>query len=115
MLLFTGAHFLSVHEGEETDLRDLWLRLEQDRRHCDLLRIGDDWCGQRWFPVWRMGYLVDAKVDASIESFRSLQERMDRERTGAGAPVETLRPPQSWSTPRWAQLFHPIMLSADSM
>lgn len=115
MLLFTGAHFLSVHEGEEADLRDLWLRLEQDRRHCDLLRIGDDLCGQRWFPVWRMGYLADAKVDASIESFRSLQARIDLDRTGAGAQVETLRPPQSWSTPKWAQLFHPIMSSADSM
>ena len=115
MLLFTGAHFLSVLEGEEVDLRDLWLRLEQDRRHCDLLRIGDDLCGQRWFPTWRIGYLVDPRVDARIESFHSLQARIDGDRAGGGAQVDTLRAPQSWSTPKWTQIVRPIMLSADSM
>jgi len=110
MLLFTGVHFLAILEGEELDLRDLWRRLEQDERHRDLLRIGDDLCGERWFPVWRMGYLVDAKVDTLIESFRSI----NRDRTGVGAQIDSLRPPQSWST-KWAQILHPIMSSADSM
>ena len=81
MLLFTGANFLEILEGGEFDLRDLWLRLERDRRHCDLLRIGDDLCGERWFPEWRIGYIVDAKVDAQIESLRSLKARIDLDRT----------------------------------
>jgi hypothetical protein len=87
MLVFTGANFLAILEGEELALRDLWLRLEQDQRHCDLLCIGDDLCGERWFPVWRMGYMVDAKVDALIESFRGPQARIDLGRTGAGAQI----------------------------
>jgi hypothetical protein len=115
MLVFTGANFLAILEGEELDLRDLWLRLEQDQRHCDLLRIGDDMCGERWFPVWRMGYMVDAKVDALIESFRTPLARIDLDRIGAGAQIDTFRPPESWNTPKWAQICRPIMLSADSM
>ena len=115
MLLFTGANFLEILEGGELDLRDLWLRLERDRRHCDLLRIGDDLCGERWFPEWRMGYIVDTKVDAQIESFRSLKARIDLDRPGAGTQVGTFRPLPSPSTPKWAEFIHPLMLSADSM
>jgi hypothetical protein len=115
MLLFTGANFLGILEGKDFDLRDLWLRLERDRRHCDLLRIGDDLCGQRWFPVWKMGYIVDMKVDAQIESSRSLQARIDLNRTGAGTHLDTLSSPQARTTPKWVEFIHPIMLSADSM
>jgi hypothetical protein len=115
MLLFTGANFLGILEGGELDLHDLWLRLERDRRHCDLLRIGDDLCGQRWFPVWRMGYIVDMKVDAQIESFRSLKARIDLDHPAAGTRVETFHPLPLPSTSKWAEFIHPLMLSADSM
>jgi len=115
MLLFTGANFLEILEGGELDLRDLWLRLERDRRHCDLLRIGDDLCRERWFPEWRMGYIVDAEVDAQIESFRSLKARIDLDRPGAAAQVGTVRRLPSPSTPKWAEFVHPLMLNADSM
>ena len=115
MLLFTGANFLGILEGRELDLRDLWLRLERDQRHRDLLRIGDDWCEERWFPVWRMGYIADSKVDAQIQSSRSLQARIDLDRTGAGKHLDTLSSPQARSTPKWARIIHPVMLSADSM
>lgn len=115
MLLFTGANFLGILEGHEFDLGDLWLRLERDHRHRDLLRIGDDLCGERWFPVWRMGYTVDTKVHAQIESFRSLQARIDLDRTDAGAHLDTVPSPQARTTPKWARIIHPLMLSADSM
>lgn len=115
MLLFTGAHFLAILEGRERDLGDLWLRLEQDHRHCDLFRIGDDVCETRLYPEWMMAYLVDPDVDAQIESFRSLQARVDMDRTRAGAQAETRCSPQSRITPRWARMIRPIMLRADSM
>jgi hypothetical protein len=115
MLLFTGANFLEILEGGELDLRDLWLRLERDHRHCDLLRIGVDLSGERWFPEWRIGYIVDARVDAQIESFRSLKARIDLDRPGADTQVGTFRPPPSPNTPKWAEFIHPLMLSADSM
>ena len=115
MLLFTGAHFLAMLEGEEWELSALWLRLEGDRRHCDLFRIGDDLCAKRTYSEWMMAYLVDSKVDAQIESLRSLQARVDVDHARAGARPETVRSLQAWSTPMWAQIIQPIMLRADSM
>lgn len=94
MLLFTGAHFLSLLEGSEWDLADLWPKLMRDERHCDLRRIGDELCGVRWFPVWRMAYLDNSEVSAKIE---------------------TLRSPECGSAPVRAQALRPIMLSADAM
>jgi hypothetical protein len=115
MLLFTGANFLGILEGQDLDLRDLWLRLRRDQRHCDLLHIGEDMCGSRWFPVWRMGYMVDASVDALIMSFRSLQPRVGPDRACAAASVDAIRVPPASSAPKWAQVLRPIMASADSM
>jgi hypothetical protein len=115
MLLFTGAHFLGLLEGADLDLRDLWLRLERDTRHCDLLRIDDELCAERWFLDWKMGYLASTEVDAQIESFHALQTQIDLDRAGAGAQVETLPLPEARSTPKWGRIVRPIMLSADSM
>ena len=87
MLLFTGNHFLAILEGEGRDLDQLWLRLECDERHRNLLRIGYDLCGSRMFPEWMMAYLVDPEVDAQIETLRSLQPRIDMDRAAAAAQM----------------------------
>lgn len=115
MLLFTGANFLAILEGEGRDLDQLWLRLEGDQRHCDLLRIGYDLCGSRMFPDWMMGYLVDPEVDAKIETLRSLQPRIDMDRAATGARGGTPGSSQARSPPTWARIMGPIMLRADSM
>lgn len=94
MLLFTGAHFLSLLEGSEWDLAGLWPKLTRDERHCGLHRIGDELCGVRWFPVWKMAYLDNSEV---------------------GARIETLRSPEREIGPLWAQALRPMMLSADAM
>jgi hypothetical protein len=115
MLLFTGAHFLSILEGEEWVLDELWLRLMRDQRHCDLFRIGDDLCGDRLYPEWMMAYEVDPAVDAQIESLHSLQSKADRDRAGTRARSGTRRSPQAQNTPMWARIIQPIMAHADSM
>ena len=94
MLLFSGAHFLGILEGDERDLDSLWSRLERDTRHHQLVRIGDEACGERWFPEWMMAYTDHAVV---------------------GSQIETLRSPQAWIASKWAEMIHPIMLRADSM
>ena len=109
MLLFTGAHFLSMLEGEERDLDELWRRLERDPRHCDLFRIGNDLCGTRLYPEWMMAFKVDSEVDAQIESLRSLQSAGTRARSG------TRRPLKIGGTPMWARIIQPIMAHADCM
>jgi Sensors of blue-light using FAD len=92
MLLFTGVHFLGVLEGDERDLGKLWLRLERDERHCDLIRIGDALCGVRWFPEWMMACTDHPDV---------------------GSQIENLRSPQARIASNWAEVIHPIMLRAD--
>lgn len=94
MLLFTGVHFLGILEGDEWDLGKLWLRLERDPRHCDLVRIGNDLCGERWFPEWTMAYADYERVATQIETIRS---------------------PQTWIAAKWAELIRPILMRADSM
>lgn len=110
MLVFTGSHFLGIYEGDEWDLSRLWLRLEADARHCEVTRIGDELCGERWFPTWLVGYSDDPAVNTQIEAFRALQSLM------AGHPEPTTRwtsRPPAPST--WAQIIRPIMSRADSM
>ena len=94
MLLFTGVHFLGILEGDEWDLGNLWLRLERDPRHYDLIRIGTELCGARWFPRWTMAYAQCDRVATQIETIRS---------------------PQTWIAAKWAELIRPIMVRADGI
>ena len=91
MLLFTGVHFLAVLEGQERDLDGLWRRLLEDKRHRDLIRVGDIACGRRWFPHWILSCTTDPVAAAEIERLRSSQE-----------PIAS----------KWTQLVPPIMLKA---
>jgi len=91
MLLFTGVHFLAVLEGQERDLDGLWRRLQEDKRHRDLIRIGDTACGRRWFPHWILSCTTDPVAAAEIERLRSSPE-----------PIVS----------NWTQLIPPIMLKA---
>jgi hypothetical protein len=93
-LLFTGAHFIGVLEGDERDLGKLWLRMARDERHRDLIRIGDALCGKRWFPEWMMAYM---------------------DHTDIGAQIEALRLPRAPSAPPSPEMIHSIMSGADSM
>jgi hypothetical protein len=111
-LLFTETHFLGVLEAQEWDLHNLWLRLKTDKRHCDLIRIGDVLCGQRWFPEWVVAYTDQSDADIQIASLRSPQGRTDMDHDVAGAQIETLRSPPILSTPMWARIIHPIMCAA---
>jgi Sensors of blue-light using FAD len=93
MLLFTGAQFLGILEGDDRDLERLWLRLENDTRHTGLIRIGEEPCGDRWFPEWMMAYTDHEDV---------------------GAKIDMLRAWPSLSS-KWSDMIRPIMMHADSM
>ncbi len=70
ILLVAGNHFLGILEGDERDLGDLWLRLERDDRHRDLIRIEAAACGARQFPSWTLAYVKSKAVRPQIESLR---------------------------------------------
>ena len=111
-LLFTGTHFLGILEGQEWDLHNLWSRLEMDKRHCDLIRMGDVLCGQRWFPEWVLAYMEQSDADVQIAALRSRQTRSDRNHDAADAQIETLQSPPAQAAPMWAQIIYPIMCAA---
>jgi len=70
-LLFTGVHFLGILEGHEWDLENVWRCLERDDRHRELIRIGSELCGMRWFPHWSLGYRNHAVVRSHLLRLRS--------------------------------------------
>ena len=113
-LLFTGTHFLGILEGHECDLQNLWLRLEMDKRHCDLIRIGDVRCGQRWFPKWVLTYMDQSDVNVQIAALRSRQTRNDSKHDAADAQIGTRQSPLAQAAPMWAQIIHPIMCAASA-
>ena len=104
MLLFTGAHFLAVLEGVDGDVNELRRRLERDHRHRDMFKIADDACETRMYEQWKMGFTDDAKVDAQIDSLRSLQTRVDDDRAAIARDRSG-----------WGRIIHPILCHADSM
>ena len=71
MLLYTGMHFLEILEGEEAVLNEIWSRLKHDDRHASLVHIGDEPCGERRFPDWKMAYADDEAVGGQVETLRS--------------------------------------------
>jgi len=93
MLIFTGAQFLGILEGDDHNLARLWTRLEGDRRHRSLVRIGVEAFGARWFPTWLMAYTDHADL---------------------GARIDLLRSPLPLAG-TWSDMMRPIMMSADSM
>ena len=111
-LLFTGTHFLGILEGQEWDLQNLWPRLEMDKRHRDLIRIGDVLCGQRWFPEWVLAYTDQSDADVQIAALRSRQTLSDRNHDVAGAQIEPLHSPPAQAAQMWAQVIYPIMCAA---
>ena len=111
-LLFTGTHFLGILEGHERDLHNLWSRLAMEKRHCDLIRIGDARCGQRWFPEWVLAYMDQSDANVQIAALRSRQTRNDRNHDAADAQIETLQSPLAQAAPNLAQIIHPIMCAA---
>jgi hypothetical protein len=94
MLVFTGAHFVEIVEGEARELDALWSRVQSDDRHHGLLRHGCEPCGDRWFADWKMGYADEDDV---------------------GAELQALRAPGRAHGSTWAKATHAITLRADSM
>ncbi|CAG0987321.1 hypothetical protein BURK1_02077 [Burkholderiales bacterium] len=93
-LLFTGAHILEIVEGEARDLDELWSRVNSDTRHEDVIRLGDEPCGERWYPEWMIGYADDTQVCDDMEALRSAHPGHDS---------------------AWANTTRSIMRRADSM
>jgi hypothetical protein len=56
LLLFDGAHFLQVLEGEEEAVREVFNRIAQDARHADLDILFEEQVSEPQYEGWSMGF-----------------------------------------------------------
>jgi len=56
LLLYIDGGFLQMLEGEERELRELYMRIGTDRRHWNLRLMLDRQTKTRAFPDWSMGF-----------------------------------------------------------
>ncbi len=62
-LLYRDGSLMQVLEGEETTVRRLYARIEQDRRHRGLIVLLEEEQDERQFPEWSMAFR-DLSTDA---------------------------------------------------
>jgi hypothetical protein len=86
-----------------------------DKRHCDLIRIGNVRCGQRWFPEWVLAYMDQSDANVQIAALRWRQTRNDSKHDAADAEIEALQSPLAQAAPMWAQIIHPIMCAVSAL
>lgn len=58
-LLFNGAFFAQVLEGEQSEVTALMRRIARDPRHSHVTVIEERWVSERVFPDWAMAFADD--------------------------------------------------------
>ena len=56
MLLFDGASFMQVIEGDRDPIESLYVRIKSDPRHENIVTIFEKPIEKRQFPDWSMGF-----------------------------------------------------------
>ena len=70
MLLYKDGNFMQVLEGEEAPLRQLYRKIEKDRRHAGLIKLLDHPIETRQFPSWSMAFTnLDDVTPASVPGY----------------------------------------------
>ena len=66
MLFYKSGCFLQAFEGEESSVRDLLLRIQNDPRHRNIVLLQNSTIGEREFSSWSMGFkhLDEADVES---------------------------------------------------
>jgi hypothetical protein len=58
-LLFNGAFFAQVLEGDQNEIQSLMRRIERDVRHSHVTVVEEGWVAERSFPDWAMAFADD--------------------------------------------------------
>ncbi len=56
MLLCLPETYIQLIEGPENEIKQLYLNLEKDRRHHNVITLREGPSHKRYFPAWSMGY-----------------------------------------------------------
>lgn len=86
LLLFSSDRFIQLLEGDEADVRKLYERIRQDKRHRDVTLVYEAHVEERDCPDWSMGFqaLPDSEwlefpsADGSERGLRPMVEAMGR-------------------------------------
>jgi hypothetical protein len=79
LLLYSDGRFVQVVEGEETAVRALFARIQQDARHQQVVTLSEGPGPQRWFAEWSMAWgqvdpVVLEQVLGAVENQASVPE-----------------------------------------
>jgi len=56
MLLYKNGEFMQILEGSEQAVRTLVAKIQQDRRHNNVVKVIEGFYPERQFPYWYMGF-----------------------------------------------------------
>jgi hypothetical protein len=65
LLLYNDEIFIQVIEGESEIIKSLYHRLQNDRRHTNIVKILEEGIKKRSFPDWSMGYQKLSKEESN--------------------------------------------------
>jgi hypothetical protein len=74
MLLYKDGNFMQVIEGEEANVRDLYTKLQLDRRHTGFLTLLEEKISTRQFGDWSMGFKNLDESLIEVEGFRDYRQ-----------------------------------------
>lgn len=69
LLCHIDGSFLQFLEGDESNVRETYARISQDRRHSELIKVHDAEIAQRAFGQWSMGLVNINQVDTAHQAF----------------------------------------------
>lgn len=84
-LLYYNHEFLQILEGEEADIKELFSKIKNDRRHSNLVNITENAKQERTFKNWSMAYhefkkteIHDLNKKHFINSFLTISELAEK-------------------------------------
>lgn len=81
MLLYKDGNFMQVLEGEESAVRTLHAKIQNDPRHRGLITLLQGYQEARQFPNWSMGFRDLASPE--VQSLAGYNEFLNTSLTGA--------------------------------
>jgi hypothetical protein len=82
MLVYLDGYFLQVLEGRRECVRDLYAKIEPDRRHSGAKVLIESDIAKPAFPDWSMGFRKASRDDLYMAGFCALTRRALDGRTG---------------------------------
>lgn len=88
------GRFMQVLEGTQTDINNIFSKIEKDDRHHDVLVLKETALEQRYFENWAMGFKwLNLQDDQSLEGFFHLDQDFlkDKALHQSSSPLQFLK------------------------